>query len=39
MILDPIISVIGAPLSESQGIVYAEIDTSRSVEPKQFRTW
>jgi aliphatic nitrilase len=36
MILDPTGSVMGAPLSDSEGIVYAEIDTSRSVEPKQF---
>lgn len=36
MILDPTASVIGNPLSDSEGIVYAEIDTSRTVEPKQF---
>jgi len=36
MILDPTGSVIGEPLSDSEGIVYAEIDTARSVEPKQF---
>jgi hypothetical protein len=27
----------GEALSENEGIVYAEIDTSRSVEPKQFQ--
>jgi len=36
MILNPAGPVIGEPLSDSEGIVYAEIDTSRSVEPKQF---
>jgi aliphatic nitrilase len=36
MILDPTGSVIGEPLSDGEGIVYAEIDTSLSVEPKQF---
>jgi aliphatic nitrilase len=36
MVLDPSGSVIGEPLSESEGIVYAEIDTALSVEPKQF---
>jgi aliphatic nitrilase len=36
MILDPAGAVIGQPISDSEGIVYAEIDTARSVEPKQF---
>lgn len=36
MVLDPTGAVIGEPLSESEGIVYAEIDTELSVEPKQF---
>jgi len=36
MILDPTGKAISEPLSDSEGIVYAEIDTSRSVEPKQF---
>lgn len=36
MILDPAGSVVGAPLSDSEGIVYAQIDTAQSVEPKQF---
>lgn len=36
MILDPAGAAIGAPLSDSEGIVYAEIDTAQSVEPKQF---
>jgi aliphatic nitrilase len=36
MILDPSGTAISEPLSDSEGIVYADIDTSRSVEPKQF---
>jgi aliphatic nitrilase len=36
MILDPAGTVIGQPLSDDEGIVYAEIDTAKSVEPKQF---
>jgi aliphatic nitrilase len=36
MILDPSGTVIGEPLSDEEGIVYAEIDTAKSVEPKQF---
>lgn len=36
MILGPTGAVIGEPLSENEGIVYAEIDTALSVEPKQF---
>jgi aliphatic nitrilase len=36
MILDPTGAIIGEPLSDDEGIVYAEIDTARSVEPKQF---
>jgi nitrilase len=36
MILDPTGAVIGEPLSGREGIVYAEIDTALSVEPKQF---
>ena len=36
MILDPTGKAMSEPLSDREGIVYAEIDTSRSVEPKQF---
>jgi aliphatic nitrilase len=36
MILDPTGTAISEPLSDSEGIVYAEIDASRSVEPEQF---
>jgi aliphatic nitrilase len=36
MILDPSGTVIGQPLSDEEGIVYAEVDTAKSVEPKQF---
>lgn len=36
LILDPAGAVIGQPLSTGEGIVYAEIDISLSVEPKQF---
>lgn len=36
MILDPSGAVIGEPLADDEGIVYADIDTARSVEPKQF---
>lgn len=36
MVLDPTGAVAGPTLSESEGIVYTEIDTVRSVEPKQF---
>jgi nitrilase len=36
MVLDPSGSIIGTPLSDSEGIVYADIDTVLSVEPKQF---
>ena len=36
MILDPAGNVIGEPLSDNEGIVYAQIDTAQSVEPKQF---
>jgi nitrilase len=36
MILDPTGTVIGPVLSNEEGIVYGEIDTSLSVEPKQF---
>jgi aliphatic nitrilase len=36
MILDPTGEAIGEPLSDREGIVYAEIDTSRAVELKQF---
>lgn len=36
MVLGPTGEVIGEPLSEHEGIVYAEIDTALSVEPKQF---
>jgi aliphatic nitrilase len=36
MILDPSGSIVGELLSETEGIVYAMIDTSQSVEPKQF---
>lgn len=36
MVLDPSGQVIGGPLADEEGIIYAEIDTTRSVEPKQF---
>ena len=36
MILDPTGTVISPVLSGEEGIVYADIDTSQSVEPKQF---
>jgi nitrilase len=36
MILDPMGTVISPVLSDGEGIVYAEIDTALSVEPKQF---
>lgn len=36
MILDPSGTPIGQALSEEEGILYAEIDTALSVEPKQF---
>jgi aliphatic nitrilase len=36
MILDPSGNSIGQVLSEEEGIVYAEVDTALSVEPKQF---
>lgn len=35
-ILDPSGAVIGPPLADDEGIVYATIDTALSVEPKQF---
>jgi aliphatic nitrilase len=36
MVLDPSGMIIGKPLADEEGIVYAEIDTAASVEPKQF---
>jgi nitrilase len=36
MVIDPAGSVIAGPLSDSEGIAYADIDTSLSIEPKQF---
>lgn len=36
MILDPSGTPIGDTLSDEEGILYAEIDTALSVEPKQF---
>lgn len=36
MCLDPTGSVISSVLSDEEGIVYADIDTALSVEPKQF---
>lgn len=36
MILDPTGSPVTVPLADSEGIVYGEIDTALSVEPKQF---
>lgn len=36
MILDPSCNVIGDTLSEHEGILYADIDTGKGVEPKQF---
>ena len=36
MVIDPSGSIVGSPLSDDEGIVYADIDTAQSVEPKQF---
>ena len=36
MVLDPTSQVVGEVLGEHEGILYAEIDTARCVEPKQF---
>ena len=36
MVLDPSGNLIGQPLSEEEGILYADIDTGLGVEPKQF---
>jgi nitrilase len=36
MVLDPSGAIVGETLSDREGIVYADIDTSLSVEPKQF---
>jgi nitrilase len=36
MILDPTGTVMGPAISDEEGIVYGEIDTALSVEPKQF---
>lgn len=36
MILDPSGTPMGQPISEAEGILYADIDTALSVEPKQF---
>jgi predicted amidohydrolase len=36
MIIDPSGAIIGEPISDGEGIVYADIDTAKSVEPKQF---
>ncbi|MEW6124128.1 MAG: carbon-nitrogen hydrolase family protein [Pseudomonadota bacterium] len=36
MVLDPSSQVVGDVLSDHEGILYADIDTARCVEPKQF---
>ncbi|WP_127089166.1 carbon-nitrogen hydrolase family protein [Aquabacter cavernae] len=36
MVLDPSSQVVGDVLCEHEGILYADIDTARCVEPKQF---
>lgn len=36
MVLDPSGTPIGQPISDDEGILYADIDTAASVEPKQF---
>lgn len=36
MVLDPAAEVVGDVLCEHEGILYADIDTQRGVEPKQF---
>lgn len=36
MVIGPDGAVVGEPLSDGEGIVYADIDTAREVEPKQF---
>jgi aliphatic nitrilase len=36
MVLDPTGTPVGDPPCQDEGILYAEIDLARSVEPKQF---
>ena len=36
MVIDPSCNVVGSTLSEHEGILYADIDTGKGVEPKQF---
>jgi aliphatic nitrilase len=36
MIIDPTGAIMGETLSDREGIIYADIDTSASIEPKQF---
>jgi nitrilase len=36
LVIDPSCNVIGEVLSEHEGILYADIDTEKGVEPKQF---
>jgi nitrilase len=36
MVIDPSCNVVGDTLSEHEGILYADIDTGKGVEPKQF---
>lgn len=36
MIIDPTGAIMGETISDQEGIIYADIDTSASIEPKQF---
>ena len=36
LVIDPSCNVVGEVLSEHEGILYADIDTEKGVEPKQF---
>lgn len=36
MVLDPTGEIVAGPLSEEEGILYADIDVAQCVEPKQF---
>jgi len=36
MVLDPTGEIVAGPLTEEEGILYADIDVAQCVEPKQF---
>jgi nitrilase len=36
LVIDPACNIVGDVLSEHEGILYADIDTAKSIEPKQF---